>query len=85
MERMIPQYETEIARLGERIRELRKARNYTQEQLAAYTEIPRSNISKIENGLMNLEFKTIVRIAQALEVGVWQLFSQRNANKDEHV
>jgi transcriptional regulator with XRE-family HTH domain len=75
MERMIPQYETEIARLGERIRELRKARNYTQEQLAAYTEIPRSNISKIENGLMNLEFKTIVRIAQALEVELSSLFA----------
>lgn len=75
MERMMPQYETEIVRLGERIRELRKARNYTQEQLAAYTEIPRSNISKIENGLMNLEFKTIVRIAQALEVELHQFFN----------
>lgn len=75
MERKIPQYETEITRLGERIREIRKARNYTQEQLAAYTEIPRSNISRIENGFVNLEFKTIVRIAQALEVELYQFFS----------
>lgn len=71
-------YKTEIEKLGIRIKELRKARGYTQDQLAAYTEMNRVNITQIESGAKNIEFMTLVRIAQALEVGLPDLFPAKH-------
>ncbi|WP_368487301.1 helix-turn-helix domain-containing protein [Celeribacter sp. HF31] len=60
---------------GKRLRELRKAQGYSQEGFALTVELDRTYISGIERGERNPGLKTILRIAEALEVPVAELFS----------
>jgi transcriptional regulator with XRE-family HTH domain len=52
--------------LGERIREMRKSKNLTQESLAYASDIDRSYIGGVERGERNLSFDKLCQIAQAL-------------------
>jgi transcriptional regulator with XRE-family HTH domain len=61
---------------GKRLRELRKARGYSQEGFALTVELDRTYIGGIERGERNPGLKTILRIAEALEVPVAELFRQ---------
>jgi len=63
-------------RFGERLHELRKARNMTQEDLAFAAELDRSYLSAIERGKRNLSLVNIHRLAGALEVGAGELFGE---------
>lgn len=54
--------------LGSVIRELRLSRGLSQEKLAELGEFERSYISKVENGLRAVQFKTVVRFAEALDM-----------------
>lgn len=53
--------------LGERIRDARKAKGWTQEDLAYEAEIDRSYIGGVERGERNISFSMLCRLAQALE------------------
>lgn len=66
---------TELLRFGYRIREIRKTKNYTLQQLEGKSGISNSKLSKIEKGMINTEFLTIVRITHALEVEIVELFN----------
>jgi transcriptional regulator with XRE-family HTH domain len=52
--------------LGERIREMRKFKNLTQEALAYESDIDRSYIGGVERGERNLSFDKLCQIAHAL-------------------
>ena len=54
--------------LGERIRNLRKSKNITQEELAKMIGVKRSVISKYENGSVNISTNNLLEISKALEV-----------------
>ncbi len=56
--------------IGQRIREFRKARGWTQEKLAELSGIEPSNISHIERGATKLSLPTLVAVANALEVSL---------------
>ena len=60
---------------GKRLRELRKAQGYSQEGFALTVELDRTYVGGIERGERNPGLKTILRIAEALEVPVAELFS----------
>ena len=62
--------------LGKVIRELRLARNLSQEKLAELGEFERSYISKVENGERAIQFKTVVRFAEALGIKPSDLVQQ---------
>lgn len=49
------------------LRELRKAEGLTQRQLACSAYWPQSTIARIENGSINVTFKTMKEIANALD------------------
>lgn len=49
------------------LQELREEYNLTQSQLSIKSGIPRSTISKIENGKRNVCFDKLVQIANALD------------------
>ena len=53
---------------GMRVRELRLAKEISQEELAALTELDRTYISGIERGKRNLSLKNILKVAKALEI-----------------
>lgn len=61
--------------LGERVRALRKARNWTLEQAARQAGLARSTLSKIENGQMSPTYDALKKLATGLEISVPQLFT----------
>ena len=63
-------YEEEIAYISSRIRELRKEKHLTVQELAYRCDMERSNLSRIEAGRTNLTIRTICIICSALEVGL---------------
>ena len=67
-------YKAELKALGKRIKDIRKEKNLIQLDLEVRSGISRTDISKIENGLKNIEFLTIVKLAEALAVDVYDFF-----------
>lgn len=61
--------------LGQRVRDLRKARNWTLEQAATQAGLARSTLSKIENGQMSPTYDALKKLAEGLEISVPQLFT----------
>ncbi|MFT4699576.1 MAG: transcriptional regulator with XRE-family HTH domain [Yoonia sp.] len=61
--------------LGARVRELRKARDWTLEQAANQAGLARSTLSKIENGQMSPTYEALKKLAIGLEISVPQLFT----------
>ena len=67
--------EAEPLDLGARVRELRKARDWTLEQAATQAGLARSTLSKIENGQMSPTYEALKKLAVGLEISVPQLFT----------
>lgn len=67
-------YINELRELGKRIRSLRLALDITQLDMEVRSGINNADISRIENGQKNIEFYTIVKLAEALEVDLAELF-----------
>lgn len=63
-----------ITQFGHRIKSLRLAKGFSQEQLADRAFLHRTYIGMIERGEKNLTLKNIYRLAKALEVDVKELF-----------
>ena len=55
-------------KIGERIRNLRKEKNITQEQLASKLGVKRAVISKYENESVNINVNTLEKISSILGV-----------------
>ena len=53
--------------IGEAIKQARKSKNLTQEELGNLIGVKRAQISRIENG-KNLTFSTIVRVFKAMGI-----------------
>lgn len=68
-------YNREIKQFGENVRRLRTQKGLTQFALEALTGIDRGDISRIENGLMDIQFSRIVKLAEGLEVITSDLFN----------
>lgn len=60
--------ETFIANLGVHIRQLREKKGISQEDLANDCDIPKNQIGRIERAEINTGIKTLVKIANALDV-----------------
>ena len=67
--------------LGGRIRDLRKKRGWTQEQLAAAAGRHWTYIGGIERGERNITVEVIGDIAHALDVNIEELFRGVKATK----
>ncbi|WP_300057798.1 helix-turn-helix domain-containing protein [uncultured Roseobacter sp.] len=67
--------------LGQRVRELRKARAWTLEQAASQAGLARSTLSKIENGQMSPTYDALKKLAIGLEISVPQLFTPPRAGQ----
>lgn len=62
------------AELGRRIADLRVKQSLTIQGLAAATELDPSNLRKIEKGVGNPRFATVLKIAGVLEADFHELF-----------
>jgi transcriptional regulator with XRE-family HTH domain len=69
-------YTYELIEFGKKIRSYRKKMNITQVDLELKSGINNGDISRIESGQKNIEFFTIVKLAEALEVELSDLFKK---------
>ena len=72
-------------KIGENIRALRKARGFTQEQLADMLGISFQAVSKWENNANTPDISLLPMIAKALGTSIDQLFSENNPGSWEGV
>lgn len=73
---MEKRYKVEIKAFGNRLKQLREKKGFTQLDLEIESGISRTEISRIENGLKNIEFFTLVKLAVALEVELIDFFKR---------
>lgn len=66
-------YKKELVRIGQRIEELRKAHGWSIQELAYRCEMERSSVSEIEDGKVNMTFRTLCRVATGLDVSLGDL------------
>ena len=59
-----------LKRIGNRIKELRKVQNLTQDQLAFECGVMGSQIVRIEGGSLNSSISTLYTIAKVLDVSI---------------
>jgi transcriptional regulator with XRE-family HTH domain len=60
--------------IGQRLRELRKQKNFTQGEVESRTGLLRCYISRVEHGHTVPSVVTLEKFARALEVPIYQLF-----------
>ena len=60
--------------IGDRLRTLREAKNFTQSEVEKRTGLLRTYISRMENGNAVPSVETLEKFARALEVPTYQLF-----------
>lgn len=68
--------------LGNAIKQARKERHLTQEELGEIVGVKKAQISKIENRATDARFSTILKVFNALDVKVnfnWELNSKKMA------
>ncbi len=67
------------------VKEIRRARHMSQRQLAGRMQVPRTYISKIENGKAIPTLSSLDRLAAALGVEVRQLVRDARSQRDDEV
>lgn len=67
-------HETGLKAFGKRLRELRKMRGLSQEELAWKADSELSQISRMERGVINAGLSQIFKIAEALDIPAKELF-----------
>ena len=70
---------------GQKLRDLRKKRGITQEQLAEAALISVDFLSLIERGINAPSFETLEKLACALDVPVKELFNFDSSEHPPHV
>ena len=73
------------SKLGARIKELRKSKNITQEKLVEIIGSDTNNLSKIENGKKFMSADKLVKIANALDVDIKELFDFGHIWSDKEI
>jgi transcriptional regulator with XRE-family HTH domain len=72
----------EVARA---VRDIRRSRKLSQRQLAGRMQVPRTYISKIENGKAMPTLSSLERLARALEIDICDLLRDARSRQHEEV
>lgn len=59
---------------GKRIKHIRESKGWTQENLAEKMDISTNYLSSIERGKENPTFDLLMKLSDAVEVEMWELF-----------
>jgi len=68
--REIFEYELRMDLLGKAIKDARKERHLTQEQLGELVGVKKAQVSKLENSLTDARFETIIKVFKALNAKI---------------
>ena len=68
-------------KIGQRIKELRKELNLSQEGLAYKAEVDRTYVTDVENGRRNVSVEILERIIAALKISINEFFNSKEFKK----
>jgi transcriptional regulator with XRE-family HTH domain len=68
-------------KVGQRIKELRKKLELSQEALALKAEVDRTYVTDVENGRRNVSLEILERLIKALDVSITEFFSAKEFKK----
>ncbi len=68
-------------KVGQRIKELRKQLELSQETLANKAEVDRTYITDVENGRRNVSIEILEKVIVALEVSFTEFFTSKEFKK----
>jgi transcriptional regulator with XRE-family HTH domain len=74
---------TVLLRIANRIKDLRRAKGSSQEQLAERASIQRSYLADLERGGRNPSVRTLVKIANAFRVSLKDLFDEGGSGHND--
>jgi transcriptional regulator with XRE-family HTH domain len=75
MEKTLAAFHNEqLKKFGRRLRQIRKQRKLTQLDLEVETGIYEAEISKMENGMQNIEFLTLSKLAFVFKIEIQEFF-----------
>ncbi|MBI5197891.1 MAG: helix-turn-helix transcriptional regulator [Nitrospirae bacterium] len=60
--------------IGNRIKELRRKKGLSQEKLSEKAEITPNYLSRVERGTENPTLDMFIRLSEALDVEMWEMF-----------
>ncbi len=63
-----------LVKVGQRIRELRKAKGFSQEDFAYAVGLDRTYMGSVERGERNIAILNLIRIAKTLKIELGELF-----------
>jgi transcriptional regulator with XRE-family HTH domain len=67
---------SQILLVGQKIRQIRKSRRWTQSDLASRIGVTQSDLSRMENGEYKVGLDTLFRILQAFELSMSHFFEE---------
>lgn len=70
-------------KFGQHIKSLRKARGYTQEQLAGYSGLSSDTIRRLEHGSFSPSLDTLAKLAGGMELRLTTLFESHELGERE--
>jgi transcriptional regulator with XRE-family HTH domain len=68
-------------KIGQRIKELRKELQLSQESLAYKAEVDRTYVTDLENGRRNVSVEILERLIKALDVSITEFFNAKEFKK----
>lgn len=68
-------------KIGQRIRELRKGLEISQEALAYKAEVDRTYVTDVENGRRNISVEILEKLITALEISFTDFFNAKDFKK----
>jgi len=68
-------------KVGQRIKELRKELELSQEALALKAEVDRTYVTDVENGRRNVSLEILERLIKALNVSFTEFFNSKEFKK----
>jgi len=68
-------------KVGNRIKELRKGLELSQEALGLKAEVDRTYVTDVENGRRNVSLEILERLIKALDVSIAEFFNSKEFKK----
>jgi transcriptional regulator with XRE-family HTH domain len=68
-------------KIGQRIKELRKQLELSQESLAYKAEVDRTYVTDVENGRRNVSVEILERLIKALDISITEFFNAKEFKK----
>jgi len=67
-----------MMKIGEKLKELRKANKLTQQEFSSIIGVPRVNYTRYETDKVRPDYETLIKIADYYEISLDEIFDRKN-------